>query len=83
MRADIVDTRGEQYANGYTKTPLDRLGPCLDRKKSLLLVSIAAIRAVPVTVVRKIPATPTDHTPVSNLMEGTSYVVGPEINTMW
>ena len=83
MHADIIDTRGERYASDFTKTPLYRLGSRLNSEKSLLLVSVPAVRAVPVTVVRKIPATPTGDTPVSDLMERTSYVVGPEINTMW
>ena len=82
LRANIVDTRGERYTNGLTKTPLDRLGPCLDRKKSLLLVSIAAISAVPVAIIGELSAAPTRDTPVGDLMERTADVVGAELDAM-
>ena len=64
LRANIIDTRGKRYANGLTKIPLDRLGPCLDCKKSLLLFSIAAVRAVPVTIIGELSASPARDTPV-------------------
>ena len=80
--ADIIDTRRERYANGFTKAALDRLGSRLDRKKSLLLVSVPAVRAVPVTIVWKMPSTPTCDTPVGDLMERTAEVVRTEVDSM-
>ena len=70
--ADIIDTRRKRYANGFTKPPLDRLGSRFDREKSLLLVSIAAIRAVPVAIIGELSASSAGDTPVSDLMERTA-----------
>ena len=82
MCADIIDTRRKRNTNGLTKTPLDRLGPCLDCKKSLLLVSIAAIRAVPIAIIGELSTTPARDTPVSDLVKRTANVIGAEVNAV-
>ena len=68
LRANIIDTWRKRHANGFTKTPLYRLGSRLDRKKSLLLASIAAIRAVPVAIVCELSPTPACDTPMRNFV---------------
>ena len=80
--ADIIDTRRERYANGFTKAALDRLGSRLDRKKSLLLVSITAIGAIPIAIVGEPPATSACDTPVGDLMERTAEVVRTEVDSI-
>ena len=82
MCADIIDTRRKRYTNGFTKTPLDRLRPRFDHEKSLLLVSIAAIRAVPVAIVGELSALSAGDTPMSNLMERAADEVGAEVDAM-
>ena len=80
--ADIIDTRGERYANGFTKAALDRLRPSLHCKKSLLLVNITAIGAIPIAIVGEPPATRACDTPMGDLMERTAEVVRTEVNSM-
>ena len=80
--ADIIDTRGKRYANCFTKAALDRLRPSLYCKKSLLLVSITVIGAIPIAIVGEPPATSACDTPVGDLMERTAEVVRTEVDSM-
>tara|TARA_Y100001958_G_scaffold121016_1_gene88142 strand:+ start:90 stop:527 length:438 start_codon:yes stop_codon:yes gene_type:complete len=69
LRANVIDAGRKRDTNSVAETPLYRLGSRLNCKKSLLLAGIAAIRAIPVTVIRQGSPARACHAPVRDFMQ--------------
>jgi len=82
LNIDVIDTRSKRHADSLAETSLNCLRSSLNRKKSVLLNNITAVRAVPVTVVWEAPAAIARDTPMCDFMERTADIISTKINTM-